>query len=80
MNNWKTTNYHGHVQSTDKIELTNGCWYEIGFQNALSKNFVHQGIVEYNNGFHSGDSYRITPFPTHARKIELTIPEGQFTL
>ena len=79
MSHWKTTNYHKHVQSTNEINFINGCWYEIGFQNQFNKDFVHQGIKQYNDGFLDDYSYPLKSFPTHAKEIKLTIPEGQFT-
>lgn len=74
MSEWKSTNYHGHVQSDDSIKLENGKWYEIGFKNQFQGNFVHQGILMYNNGFFDEAGYHFKPFPTHAREIVLTEP------
>lgn len=79
-NNWKSTNYHSHVQEQEGIELENDQWYEIGFQNQFNKDFVHQGIRQYNGGFFDDNDYHLKPFPSHARKIELTVPKGQFVL
>jgi hypothetical protein len=76
MSEWKSTNYHGHVQSDDSIKLENGKWYEIGFQLQFpsDKNFGHQGILMYNDGFFDENGYHLKPFPTHAREIVLTEP------
>lgn len=74
---WKSTNYHGHVKTDSPIKLENGCWYEIGFRNVFGKKFVNQGIYKFNNGFFDEGGYHLKPFPTHARKIELSAPVGE---
>jgi hypothetical protein len=70
---WKSTNYHGHVQEDSWIKLENGRWYEIGFKNQFQGNFVHQGIKQFNDGFFN-DGYYLKPFPTHAKEIILSEP------
>ena len=70
---WKSTNYHGHVQEESWIKLENGKWYEIGFKNLFKGNFVHQGIKQFNDGFFD-DGYFLKPFPTHAKEIILSEP------
>jgi hypothetical protein len=71
---WKSTNYHGHVQEESWIELENGKWYEIGFKNQYQGNFVHQGIKQFINNHFFDDGYFLEPFPTHAKEIPLTEP------
>lgn len=72
---WKTTNYHDHCISENSIKFENGCWYEIGFKTKFDSNFIHQGIKKFQNGFMDDENdYYLKPFPTHAKKIDLSSP------
>lgn len=76
---WKSTNYHQHVQDDDFIKLENGKYYEIGFKNQFQGDFVHQGVSIYDNGFFDDAGYHLKPFPTHAKLLELSIPVGEYS-
>lgn len=71
------------IEWTD-FALENGAFYELCFWQRPVKyvngvvvdgSFIHQGILEYNNGF-KVDGYWLKPTPTHVRKIELTTPDN----
>ena len=76
---WKSTNYHQDFQEKDFIKLENGKYYEIGCKNLFQGDFVHQGILKFNDGFYDESGYPLRPSPSHAKLIVLTIPVGEYS-